>query len=61
VKRQVASRVGHLEGLVSASRFCSMCGGSDWLSFVGSTSLIVHGESNNIIVASHHMFTQQTG
>jgi len=34
-----------------------MCGRLEWLCFVGSTSLIVHGDLNHIILASCHMFT----
>ena len=57
MKCHVFSRVDHLEGLVGSCGFCYMCKRSDWLCCVGSTSLIVHGELNHIIVASRHMFT----
>ena len=57
MKFQVASGVGHLEGLVGSWRFYSMCGRLVWFHSIRSTSLIVYGELNHIIVASPHMFT----
>jgi len=57
MKCQVVSRVDDLEGLVDSSRFCDMCRRSNWLCCVGSTYLTIHGELNQIVVASRHMFT----
>jgi len=57
MKFQVFSRVDHLEWLVGSYTFCDMCKRSDFLCCVGSTSLIVRGELNQIVVASRRMFT----
>ena len=57
VNCQVFSGVDHLEGLVGSCMLCDMCKRSDWLCCVSSTSLTIHGELNQIVVSSHHMFT----
>jgi len=57
VKWKFVLGVNHLEGLVVSYSFCDMCKRSDWLCLVGSTSLTVHGELNQIVVAARHMFT----
>jgi len=56
-KCHVVLGVRYLEGLVVRWRFYISWGRSDWLCFVSSTSLTIHGDLNHIIVASRHMFT----
>ena len=56
-KWQVVLGLKHLEVLVASLRVCSSRGRLFWLGFFGSTSLIVLGELNQIILSSHHMFT----
>ena len=57
MKCQIVLGVDHLERFVGSWRFCSMCGRSEWLCVIDSTSLTVHGELNHMLVTLCHMFT----